>query len=507
MGSAAIFVRNALSNLGRGMAAAVVALILPPILIRHMAPAEYGVWVIVLQISAYTGYLDFGLQTAIGRYIAFADARQDHTLRRSSFSTALAALFVAALLALAAMALAVFLAPRLFPAVPPDLMTRMRWATILLGGSMALGLPASACNGVFIGHERYDVPAILVGGSRITGAVSVVLAVLLGGSLITMATTMAVVNLFTYALQFTLQRRHYPTLRFSRADINLAVAKELFGYCAGLSIMSFSMLLVTGFDLLLVGRFDFAAIAPYSISSTLITFLSGLIYAVANVILPRVTAMHARGDAEAIGKMTLQSSRVAAVALLFVGSLGIVFARLILKLWIGERFVAVGAPILITLFVANILRLIAAPYSVILVAAGKQQVIKFSPLAEGIGNFTASVILAMKWGALGVAAGTLIGSICGIAAHFFYSIPRTHDAIALKRRDVLLQVLVLPVLVCLPLIGLATWSASGQGVRPASIALATSLSLIFAWLQLRGEADLIARARAALGPRTKRTSS
>ncbi len=65
--------KNAAANLIRGGTAGVVAVFLPAILIRHMAQAEYSAWVLVLQVSAYCTYLDFGLQTAVGRYIAIAD--------------------------------------------------------------------------------------------------------------------------------------------------------------------------------------------------------------------------------------------------------------------------------------------------------------------------------------------------------------------------------------------------------------------------------------------------
>ncbi len=58
--------------------------------------------------------------------------------------------------------------------------------------------------------------------------------------------------------------------------------------------MSFSMLLVTGFDLVLVGHFEFAVVAPYSVAAAMITFISGLLSAVINVIMPDAATPHAR---------------------------------------------------------------------------------------------------------------------------------------------------------------------------------------------------------------------
>ena len=44
--------------------------------------------------------------------------------------------------------------------------------------------------------------------------------------------------------------------QLSRMLVSRATARELFDYCASLSIWSFGMLLVTGLDLILVGMFE-----------------------------------------------------------------------------------------------------------------------------------------------------------------------------------------------------------------------------------------------------------
>src|SRR5437016_5745402 len=152
--------KNAVANLGRGGATAVVALLLPPILVRHMPSASYAVWVLVLQTAAYVGYLNFGLQTAIGRYVAFVNEKNDVELRDSVFSTALVGLCAAGALSIICLAAVVFAVPSIFPSVPTPLVPEMRLALVLVGISLAIELPASACNGVFIGIERYEVPAM-----------------------------------------------------------------------------------------------------------------------------------------------------------------------------------------------------------------------------------------------------------------------------------------------------------------------------------------------------------
>ena len=90
-----ILLKNAAANVIRGGAASVVAIALPPFLARLMSADSYGAWSLVLQLSAYVGYLDFGIQTAVGRFVAHANEKGDAAHRDRLVSTAFAALATA----------------------------------------------------------------------------------------------------------------------------------------------------------------------------------------------------------------------------------------------------------------------------------------------------------------------------------------------------------------------------------------------------------------------------
>ena len=83
----ATLLKNAVVNVVRGGAAAIVAIVLPPFLTRLMSPDSFGVWSLVLQLSAYIGYLDFGIQTAVGRFVAHANEKGDAGHRDRIVST------------------------------------------------------------------------------------------------------------------------------------------------------------------------------------------------------------------------------------------------------------------------------------------------------------------------------------------------------------------------------------------------------------------------------------
>src|SRR5271154_1457638 len=113
-----VLLKNAASNVVRGSAAAIVAVFLPPFLTRQMSPDAFGAWSLVLQLSAFVGYLDFGIQTAIGRFIAHTGESGDTEQRDSIASTSLAVLAAAGALGiLGSLGLAVLM-PHFFRQVP-----------------------------------------------------------------------------------------------------------------------------------------------------------------------------------------------------------------------------------------------------------------------------------------------------------------------------------------------------------------------------------------------------
>jgi O-antigen/teichoic acid export membrane protein len=286
-------------------------------------------------------------------------------------------------------------------------------------------------------------------------------------------------------IQYLALRRIAPDVHFNRLAVERSTARELYSYCVGLTIMSFSMLLVTGFDLVLVGHFEFAAVAPYSVAASMITLISGLLFALINVIMPHAALLHARESADELGKLVVSTTRLSVLLLVLTGIPILIYAGPIMRLWIGQRYVAAGAPLLAILVVANIIRLLGAPYSIVLIAAGQQSYVKVSPLAEGISNLIVSVVLGFYLGALGIALGTLVGSFVGVGAHLWYSMVRTKSTIIFARERFLVSGVLTPLLCTFPL--LATASASMRGITISSpiFVTATLISLVGAGLLMR----------------------
>jgi len=443
-----------------------------------MTQIDYSIWVLVLQVAAYSSYLDFGLQTAVGRYIAIANEKHDPHQRDSVFSTALVGLSIASVIAIMTLIVVACTAGMLFPKVPAALLPSMRTALLIVGSSIALGLPSSAWSGVFIGIQRNEMIASVVGGSRLISALALVLASINGASIVVMAVIVASVNLASYALLYLLVR-HSSEVTFRFVLVQRSVARDLFGYCFSLMIWSFSTLLVTGLDLLFVGRFELGSLIPYALATSLVNFIAGVQSAIFGAMMPHAAVLHARGNSASLGTLVISSTRLAVVLLVITGLPILIYASPLFRIWVGQQYAVEGQRLLIVLMAASIIRLAGMPYSVVLVASAQQKLVTLSPLMEGFTNVFASIVLGMKFGAIGVAAGTLIGGIVGILGHIVYNMPRTRQEVTFSVRAFLFSGVGLPVLTATPLFALFIYTYKKSLPTPQVFTVACGITLVF----------------------------
>lgn len=478
-----VLIKNAVANVVRGSSAALVALVLPPFLVRVLSTDAFAAWSLVLQLSLYTGFLDFGIQTAVGRFVAHSEELKDHHQRDRVVSTSFVLLLGSGVVAFAAMLLLAWFLPVLFAGLPPALYADARLALLIVGGVAAIGLPASVFNGIFIGLQRNEVPAAIIAGSRIISTMLLVIAAYLSGNIVLMAVVMGVIQLGSYVIQYMASRKLANDVRLSPALLSKQTTREIFTYCFSLSIWSFATLLVTGIGTTLVGIFDFQAVAYYSVAVSLTTFILGLQNALFSTLIPAAAVLSAREHAQQLATMLISSTRFSMFILLFTGLPLIIGAESLLTLWVGSAYAKQTRLLLQLLVIANIIRLSALPYAMLLIGTGQQRLVTITPLIEGFTGLLVSVVAGALFGAVGVAFGTIVGSIVGVGCHILINMPRT-TSMAVNIGQYVKDGLLRPLVCVLPFVIVAAtlplFEASGS-TWSVAIGFATILTLFASW--------------------------
>jgi O-antigen/teichoic acid export membrane protein len=417
--------KNASANLARLAASGIVALLLPPFLVRMLPTETYSTWALVLQATAYLGFLDFGIQTAVARFVAHADELNDPEQRDGIASTAFVLLSFASALGLFVIGVLAWQLPHVFRAMPVSLRADARIALLLMGGSFALGLPVSVINAIFIGQQRNKIPVVILIVNKLATAVLIGVVVFRHSGIAAMGAVVGFANVSSYCALYIAWRAwaSHVTIRVDLAS--KSYAKQIAGYSAALGVWYLGTMMVSGLDLSIVGVFDYAAVAYYAVAVTLTNFVVQTQNAIFAAVLPASAVLNARGDSQKLGILLVSSTRYGMLILLAMALPLVLAGRSILGVWVGRDYALRSTLIMQLLVVANIVRLSFLPYATLLLGMGEQRKVVMSPIAEGITNLLASVLLASLFGAIGVAIGTLIGSFVSVSFHVLHNMPRT----------------------------------------------------------------------------------
>ena len=444
-------IKNSAANTIRGVASTLVAVALPHFLVHSLDRDRFGGFVLLLQVAAYGNYLDFGLQATLARFFAQTYEGDDGGRRRTLVSSSIALLLVAAAIAILVVAGVAADAARIFPKLPLTLLPEFRASVMLLGTVTAIGLPLSAYSGVLLGMHRNDLVAFCVGISRLLGGGVVLLVAPRNHSLLVLSACIAGANLLGALAQLVIVRFLLPALRAGVDGVSTLLIRELLRFSSSLMVWSLAGFLVAGLDLTLVGHFQFQSVGFYSICSYFVAILIGINAAVCGALMTPIAALHAAGEIDRIRAVTLRVTRAINYVNLVLTVFALIFGHTVLRAWVGSSYADPAVPILDVLAVANTIRLIPSAYASMLIATGQQRHGVAQGVCEGVVNLVSSLILGSRYGAIGIAMGTLIGAIAGVSWTWAYTLKRAVE-FPFSRYEFIVNGAFRPLLCLVPLI-------------------------------------------------------
>jgi O-antigen/teichoic acid export membrane protein len=445
------FFKNASSNVINAVSSAVFALAVPYFFVRALTPAEFSLWILVLQIGAYVGYLNFGLQAAIGRYVAYAIERNDQNHAEEILAAGLQILIVLGAVGFSVIAGMAVAFPYLFAQVPHGLVATARTCLLLVGAALSLGLPFLGVLGVFIGLQRNEIPALISIASKIIMAFALAISVYVTRDLVAVCWLYLALNLVTYFAQYAVYRIVCRGWRTSLFQVSPEARKELVSYCMSLTVWSLMTLIVNGLQTTIVGIFDFSAVGAYGAALSLVTFFAGITYTILSPLVQIFAKLHARGDDRRLIALLNATSFICTTGLIVIGAWMAVLAVPFFAAWLHGPIAIAALPFFGVLLAANIIRGIAYPYVNYLIGTARQRYVVITPVLEGVTNIVVGVTLCVHYGAIGVAVGTVAGGLVGIVANFIYNMPRTLPGGATVL-DVFQSTIVQPFIYCAPII-------------------------------------------------------
>jgi O-antigen/teichoic acid export membrane protein len=475
--------RNIAASFLRVVAVSLVALILPAYLIHHLSVQTYAAWVLIIQLGAYVSYLDLGIQTAVSKFVAEYDAKNNYDAAGRHASAGFVLMTIAGTLGLGLTLVLAWQVPTLFAAMPSHLYHDVRVSVVLVGSSLSFSLVCAVYSAVFLGLQRYWIPTAITILNRGSFAAIVIAVVALHGSLVAMGLAAATVNVFTSLLQVLVWRQKASHVRISPRLVESRTLKSVGRFCSLQSIWTIGMLCIAGLDITIVGHYDYPQTAYYSIATLPTNFMLMIVAAALGPLMPASSAMSTQRSPVEMGSLLARATRYSTLVLLAIGLPLIVLGLPILRFWVGSSYAVQAVSYLRILVFANIVRNLCAPYATMIVATNRQAAATAAAISEGVVNLWASILLASHFGAIGVAIGTLLGSFVSVFFHFIVTMRFTSQNLAITRSRLMLEGMLRPSVVAVPTLLIFPLWARTNGIT-VSVGLLTVWILSTAMLAL-----------------------
>jgi len=404
------FRKNILSNGAAFVLQIGVGMWFTPYLIKNLGIEAYGLVPLALQVTGYMSLLTVALSGSVGRFLTIDLARGDTSGANRTFNTSLLACIVGSA-ALLPIALGLSYAAPLFLSVPAGhesdarilfLATTVGFLLTTVGSNFAVSTFA---------HSRFDIRSGIEALTLLSRVGLVVgLFVFFAPSLWIVGVAILAATVLNQAGYLASWRRLTPQLHIRRSGFDRTKLREMLGMGGWMVVNQAGTLLFLNIDLLVVntvlGAKAGGEYAPLLQWSMMLRTLAGVI---AGVLTPTIIACHARGDHEAMVRISQQAVKLMGLAMALPIGLVCGLGRPLLQTWLGKDFVHL-APLLSLLTAPLCINLAVLPLFSINMAVNKIRWPGIVTVGLGLLNLGLAIVLAkpVGWGLYGVAAAGAI---------------------------------------------------------------------------------------------------
>ena len=381
-------------------------IVLTPIILRYINGSMYGVWVLVGSVVAYGALVDFGIASAITKYVAEYKSKGQLDEASRVISTAVMLfLGLGLLVALASAALAP-LFPRLFNLAPEHHSTAVR-LVILSGLSLGLSFPCAASGAVLRGFQRFDLINVIVIATTLIGAAATIGVLLLGGGVVGLVIAGIVVMLAMQVPTIWFIRRVAPELRFGPHLFSREAFRTVASFSSSIFLLRLGGKLESGTDEIVIGAIlSMTSVTAYSLARRLSTLPQLMTEQFLTVIVPLASELEAGNDQRRLQSLYVVSTRMTLAVCVPVATCLVLLAGSVLTVWVGEEY-AQYSQLVAILTVAGVIDVSVWPAGFVLQGIAKHRVTAVASVCAGVLNLGLSLILIRTLGLTGVAIGTL----------------------------------------------------------------------------------------------------
>ena len=385
---------------------ALTGFFLSPFILHKLGDEAFSLWVLVFAFTGYFGLLDFGIRSSIVKYTAKFIATDDADQLSRYLSTSMAFYTAIAVLIVFATTAGYFYLDLLFR-IPAEMAAPARMLLLLSGAGIAITFPLTVFAGALEGLQKFSWLQLSQIGITLLRAVVIVVALTNGGGLLAIGAITVAMNVLSYVI-FTCLAQYALPVRPNMQHVEWGALREMASYGVFAFVILAAEKLRFQSDAMVIGALVSAsAITSFSIAARLVEYSSYAVRSMSQIFMPMSSQFHAEGDLARLRRTFVAGNRASAFIILPICIGLVVVGKPIIEAWVGARYVA-SYSLLVLLIIPRTLYLAQSTSIRILLGMGRHRVLATVLLLEGAVNVLLSVLLARRFGIIGVAWGTAI---------------------------------------------------------------------------------------------------
>lgn len=347
--------RNMAAAMANSVVVVLINLVALPFYIRFLGMEAYGLIGFYATLQTMFQVLDLGLAPTVSREIAHG-AETGQQRRSASLLRTLGIVYSGVALAIAM--IVAIAAPWIgahwlkIGTLPESVVTS---SIMLIGLNLACRWPISLYHGALIGAHRLALSAVTSMAVNVCAATVTVAALAWGVHSVQVFFLMQAI----FGLIQVLVLREFAQRAVGERDTprDFSELRRMWGFASWMSGLAITSIVYTQLDKILLSRLiSLESFGFYALSVLLVSGLQVLVGPTFNVIYPKFTTLHARGDVQGLAKFYSSTSRVYAAAIFSLALALALHVHAIVILWIGRVDVADHvAPLVIFLVMGSAL--------------------------------------------------------------------------------------------------------------------------------------------------------
>ena len=444
-------VLNISSNYLGAIVNIVVALILTPLLVRHLGGIGYGVWITLSTIILFIGYIDLGLGDAIVKYVAEYKESSDQTALTKTIGTALSIYLILAVVALILSLIISIFVSSLFN-IPSDYAEVAQTGLVYFGLLLLIEFPSTALYSIIEGHQRYDILNIVGIISTIIGALATVVLILLKYGILEIIQLSLAVSALEFVAALLIINHTFPHISLKIKRIDKAIFHKLKRF--SFWVFMFDMM-SDGWahlqKLIIPILFYTSLMTHYSIAIMLVSIMVVAVDPLVNVIFPLVSALDAKNDQKNLQKVMLYGTKCAMAVALPIFIYVLLLGEPLIALLFGNEYKSVYKLIQILIF-SYLATTMILPAISLLTGIGKMKKLFFFSLAE---CFSVILLIALTKNILGIYCIGFSFAVANIVFTLGFILPYTCKVINISFVYFIKESLLKPVVPIIPVFAAA----------------------------------------------------